>query len=135
MTSEKFNEIKKNISEHINITDSNIAGKLLLHAKMSTKYLAIFTEESLLMSQMKVDLESKYGTLYMDFKTTSRYELKVAEIEYNINANSEYIGLKRAYLEQESYVKFLEGFIGILKNLNYSLKGYVDLKIWLSGGK
>ena len=135
MTLEKFNEIKKGILEHINITDSNIESKLLLHAKMSTKYLAIFTEESLLLSQLKTDLEAKYGQLYMDLKTNSRYDLKVAEIEYNINFNAEYVTLKKSYIEQESYVKFIEGFVGILKNLNYSLKSYVDLKIWLSGGR
>lgn len=135
MTLDEFNNTKKQILDHITITEKNISEKLLQWPKIYSKYLSIYTNQSLSLNKLKVDLDDKYGKLYMEFKTNSRYDLKVAEIEYNIASNNEYTSLKKEYLEQESYTKFLESFLGMVKNMNYNMHDYVQLSIFLSGGR
>lgn len=133
MTLEEFNILKEKISNFLEINDSNISRKLLDWAKFYSKVLDRFVTESKLLSDDKVQLDEIHAKYFKKYKEDYNRDLKASEIEIYINSEKEYSDKKIAVNQQQMFVDYLENFLTILKNMQFNMKSFVDLKTFLGG--
>ena len=133
MTPEEFNKIKKEINELLIITESNVSDKLLAYPKIFTRYLDKFIKQAKHLSDLQTDLDKVRSERFKFFKEDYDHSLKNTEIEVYVNGDEKYIDLKRKYDEQKMYTDFLEEFLGMLKNLSFTLREYCQFTMFQQG--
>jgi hypothetical protein len=134
MNQKQLNDIKKELEDDVLITDDNVVEKSRRVPHMYQKYLSIYIREAMELKKMKSELDEFYGLAFGKLLTGPR-KLNKGEIEYFINGDSEYGRRRRAMEFQEQVCLFLENSVQNVKNLSFNLKNYIDLKIYLQGGK
>lgn len=135
MTVEELNELKKEIKDDFLITEQNALNKSLEVPNLYQKYLSYFLRESRVLKKQKVNLDKLYGEKFRHYREDYARDLNKGEIEYYINSDEEYHKLNLEYQLQESICAYLESVALKVKNLSFDIKNFIDLRIFLAGGK
>lgn len=129
----EFNALKEKVAKFVEINDKNISDRILSWAKNYSQILDKFVSETRILADLKTDLDEIHGLILRDLKEKGNYVLKTQEQEYYIFSDPKYKELKIKVNRQEMIVSYLENLLGMIKNLQYNLKSYVDLKMFLGG--
>lgn len=130
----ELNKWKRELEQDTLVTDDNIIDKVKRVPHLYQKYLSIYVKETMTLKKMKSDLDEFYGLAFKKLLEGDR-KLNKGEIDQFISCNPEYVKMNREYMFMEQVCIFLEKSVDNVKSMSYSCKAYVDLKIWLGGGK
>ncbi len=133
MNLDEFNKLKEKVSKFVEINDLNVSDRILNWAKNYSQILNHFVQETKNLADLKTDLDEIYGKIVQDMKENRNYTYSKSETESYILADPEYKSQKLKVNHQEMMVNYLENLLGMVKNLQYNLKTYIDLKMFLGG--
>lgn len=129
----EFNALKEKVAKFVEVNDKNVSDRILSWAKNYSQILDKFVSETRTLADLKTDLDEIHGLILRDLKEKGNYALKTQEQEYYIFSDPKYKEHKIKVNRQEMIVSYLENLLGMIKNLQYNLKSYVDLKMFLGG--
>ena len=135
MTTDELNKIKKEIELDLMINDENVLSKSLQIPHIYQKYLSVFIKESFILKKMKIELDIMYGDRFKYLREQNSRKLTQGDTECYIMSEESYQKKNLEYQFQELICRFLEEITQKIKNLSFDIKNYVELKIFLGGGK
>jgi hypothetical protein len=135
MTNDDFIKLQKATEKILDFNATNIQTKISEVPKNHSNYLRILLEEKKELDKIETTLNRVYATKYeyYKFNHTYRYDTK-SEIETQINADVTYVNVKEKYQEQQIIVEYLDGVLGIIRNLSFQHKNYIEMQKFLNGG-
>ena len=134
MTENTFEKLKEQVQKDLHFDESNILSKMLTIPKLMIRYNLIFQKQLEHYKLLLVKKDETYGKLYEKYKYSGKYTLSTkGEVEAFVFSNDEWIELSRNIVSQESYLKFVENILTDIKQLNYTIKNFVEYKKFLEG--
>lgn len=134
MNQTELNKLKSDLESDLDITDDNVLDKSLRVPHLYQKYLSYYIKESIALKKMKVELDEFYGKAIEEL-VKGPLKLSKGEMDHFVEGNKEYCDKRRSYYFQEQCCVFLENSVQNVKNLSFNIKNFIDLKIFLQGGK
>ena len=134
MTENTFEKLKEQVQKDLHFDESNILSKMLTIPKLMIRYNLIFQKQLEHYKLLLVKKDETYGKLYEKYKYSGKYTLSTkGEVEAFVFSDDEWIELSRNIVSQESYLKFVENILTDIKQLNYTIKNFVEYKKFLEG--
>lgn len=134
MDLETFNKLKRIANSEIKITEDNAHEQVYRSSEYYQKYLDIYSKESLVLEEMKSNLDREYAKWLKHFKYDDKYEW-TAQYELNamIYGQDEYIKISQALNLQKIIVDYLKKLLDNISKMNYAIREYREFKAFLSG--
>lgn len=134
MNKQNFKNLKDYIDKKINWNQDNCQGKLMELTVLYSKCIDLFSEESLLLNELKLQKDIIYGDLLetLKFESNRRWDSK-NELESQMYREPKFQLISRQINEQQSVVDYLGKCFEIIKSTQYAIKSYMDWEKFKSG--
>ncbi|MFW6311151.1 MAG: recombination mediator protein UvsY [Nanoarchaeota archaeon] len=134
MNLEEFKALRNEVVNSVKIDEDKIDHIITKIPLLHSKYLRLYSTEFHKLKLLQIKIDKLYGDLYHYYRYEYDYSMdKKYEIETYINKDERYIKLRKGFAFQDTVVKFLENTIKTIKELNYTIKNYIDWKKLLAG--
>lgn len=134
MKIENMKKIKEIAKIDLSFNDDNLHNKLAKHPVVCQKWLDLLMSEKRNFIELQKSKEKKFSELYHYYKF--KYDFKLdskSEIEIYIKGNKQYDIILEKYNESVVIIELLDETLKNIRNMGFSMKHYLDLKVFLSG--
>ena len=133
LSEEEYDKLIQNFESFVDINEVNMKSKLLKIPSMLSTFINVHSKESEELRIMEIERKRIFGEKAHHYRYKSPFEYKGKEVEYQVQANKEYVNHVNLMEKQATIVERLENCIKTIRDSSFIIKTALDIQKFKSG--